>query len=119
MSDPGPGVPGEAPPSAAPRLIWERADGSHVAFRLVADHVLVGRDEAVDVLVDEPLVSRLHARLERAGATYSLRDLGSTNLTRVNGEVISQPVLLRHGDEVRFARARCRYVTGDDTPEGS
>ena len=36
-------------------------------------------------------------------------DLGSTNRTRVNGEAVSEREL-RDGDEVRFARARCRFV---------
>ena len=43
-------------------------------------------------------------------------DLGSTNLTRVNGEVVREREL-RHGDELRFARARCRYLEdGVDDP---
>ncbi len=36
-------------------------------------------------------------------------DLGSTNLTRVNGEVVRERELA-HGDEVSFARASCRFV---------
>jgi hypothetical protein len=35
-------------------------------------------------------------------------DLGSTNLTKVNGEVVLEREL-RHGDEVRFGRAVCRF----------
>jgi pSer/pThr/pTyr-binding forkhead associated (FHA) protein len=60
--------------------------------------------------VDEPLVSRAHARIERRGDAYFVLDLGSTNLTRVNGEVVAERVL-RDGDELRFARACCRFVS--------
>jgi pSer/pThr/pTyr-binding forkhead associated (FHA) protein len=43
-------------------------------------------------------------------------DLGSTNLTRVNGEVVAEREL-RHGDELRFARARCVFlVEGPSDP---
>jgi predicted component of type VI protein secretion system len=101
------------------RLVWERQDGSHVDFALAPTPMVVGRDEEADIRVDEPLVSRTHARIEPREGAYALLDLGSTNLTRVNGEVIRER-LLRHGDELRFARARCRYLEdgGDDPVAG-
>ena len=95
--------------SAAARLVWERPDGSQVEFSLAPPIVVVGRDTEADIIVDEPLVSRLHARIERRGDDYTLMDLGSTNLTRVNGEVVSER-RLHHGDEIRFARARCLFL---------
>ena len=55
--------------------------------------MMVGRDETADIHVDEPLVSRLHARIERRGHDYVVLDLGSTNHTRVNGETIHERVL--------------------------
>jgi pSer/pThr/pTyr-binding forkhead associated (FHA) protein len=91
------------------RLIWEKKDGSRVEFPLEPRPLVVGRDETADIMVDEPLVSRAHARLEPREGGYVVVDLGSTNLTRVNGEVVSERAL-RHGDEVRFARARCIFV---------
>ena len=71
--------------------------------------MLVGRDEGADIRVDEPLVSRAHARIERRGEEYVVQDLGSTNLTRVNGEVVGERAL-QDGDEVRFGRACCRFA---------
>jgi pSer/pThr/pTyr-binding forkhead associated (FHA) protein len=88
--------------------VWESSDGV-VTFPLAADTLLVGRDEGVDVLIDEPLVSRQHARIERRGEDFRVVDLGSTNLTRLNGEPVRE-ALLRHGDEVRFGRARCTFL---------
>jgi len=101
---------------AGPRLVWERADGSHVDFPLAAEVLTVGRDKEADIRVDEPLVSRNHARLERRAGGYVVLDLGSTNLTRVNGEVVRERAL-RDGDEVCFGRARCRFV-GDGANPG-
>jgi pSer/pThr/pTyr-binding forkhead associated (FHA) protein len=68
----------------------------------------VGRDDTADVFVDEPLVSRQHARIERRGTAYFVLDLGSTNRTRVNGIAVGEREL-QDGDEVRFARARCVF----------
>ncbi len=96
--------------SARARLVWEKADGSHVDFALSADVMVVGRDAEADICVDEALVSRLHARVERRGETFFLIDLGSTNLTRVNGDLVLEREL-RHGDEVRFGRARCVFLS--------
>ena len=98
----------EAEPGV-PRLVWERLDGTRVDFPLTSDVMVVGRDEDADIRVDEPLVSRAHARVERRGGAYVVLDLGSTNFTRVNGEVVAEREL-RHGDEVRFARARCLFL---------
>jgi pSer/pThr/pTyr-binding forkhead associated (FHA) protein len=96
-----------------PRLVWERADGSQLQFPLVSSPMTVGRDESADIRVDEALVSRAHARIERRGEAYVVVDLGSTNLTRVNGEVVLEREL-RHGDEIHFARAKCRFLLEDD-----
>jgi len=96
------------------RLVWERADGSRVEFPLVSTPLLVGRDEGADIRVDEPLVSRTHARIERRGGAYVVLDLGSTNLTRVNGRVVGEQELVS-GDEVQFARARLRFVVDEPT----
>jgi pSer/pThr/pTyr-binding forkhead associated (FHA) protein len=95
--------------STPARLIWERPDGSKVEFQLTGAVMLVGRDDDADIRVDEPLVSRAHARIERRGEAYFVQDLGSTNLTRVNGEVVAERAL-QDGDELRFARACCRFV---------
>ena len=97
-----------AAPAAPPaRLVWTRPDGREVPFDLRAEPMLVGRDDDADIRVDEPLVSRAHARIESRGTGYVVLDLGSTNLTRVNGTVVSECVL-RDGDVVQFGRARCR-----------
>jgi peptidoglycan glycosyltransferase len=94
---------------AGPRLVWEKADGTRVEFPLTAEAHLVGRDGPADIRVNEPLVSRRHARLERRGPSWVLLDLGSTNFTRVNGSRVAEAEL-HHGDEVRFGRARCVFL---------
>jgi pSer/pThr/pTyr-binding forkhead associated (FHA) protein len=93
---------------ATARLLWERPDGGRIEFALDAETLVVGREDAA-ICIDEPLVSRQHARIERNAEGWRLVDLGSTNLTRVNGEVIRER-LLEHGDEIRFGRAACRFL---------
>jgi pSer/pThr/pTyr-binding forkhead associated (FHA) protein len=99
--------------SAPARLRWERPDGQRVEFALDAETLVVGRED-VSIRIDEPLVSRQHARFEHSAEGWRLVDLGSTNLTRVNGEVIRER-LLEHGDEIRFGRAACRFLVAEET----
>ena len=94
--------------SASARLVWERPDGERVEFPLDAETIVVGREDAA-IAIDEPLVSRQHARIERREGGWVVVDLGSTNLTRVNGDAVYERELA-HGDEVRFARATCRFL---------
>jgi penicillin-binding protein 1A len=102
--------------SARAQLVWERPDGERVEFALEGDVLEVGRDEDVAIRVDEPLVSRRHARLERRGDSWVVVDLASTNHTRVNSQRVMRERELEHGDELRFARARCRFlVVGGST----
>lgn len=98
------------------RLVWQPVGVPAVEFALTAEVHQVGRDvEVSDIVVDEPLVSRRHARLERREGRWYVVDLASTNATRVNGGVVSEWPLTP-GDELRFARARCLFL-GPETAE--
>jgi pSer/pThr/pTyr-binding forkhead associated (FHA) protein len=97
--------------SAPARLVWKRSDGTRVEFELDGEAHEVGRDEDVAIRVDEPLVSRRHASLERRGEGWVVVDLGSTNFTRVNGRRVRREHELAHGDELSFGRARLVFET--------
>ncbi len=90
-------------------LVWKRGEDDLVEFPLSEDVVEVGREEGVAIRIDEPLVSRRHARLERRDGVWTVRDLDSTNFTRVNGQRIRREQELSDGDELQFARARCLF----------
>jgi len=107
--------------SASARLVWERADGARVEFALDAEKHEIGRDEDVAIRVDEPLVSRRHASIERRGDGWVVVDLGSTNFTRVNGQRVRRERELADGDELQFGRTKVRFVSApgaEGQPEG-
>jgi hypothetical protein len=62
--------------------------------------ISIGRDPGNHVMVEDPQVSRQHARLVPQGGLMVLEDLGSTNGTTVNGLRIVAPHTLAHGDEI-------------------
>ena len=65
---------------------------------------LLGRDPAADVSVDAAaaVVSRRHAEIQQANGHFQLLDLNSFNGTLLNGQRISQPMTLRHGDQIQL-----------------
>ena len=63
----------------------------------------LGRAHDADFIVDAPLVSRLHCRIEAGHDVLRVIDLASTNGTFVNGERIEQRDL-RDGDRLRVGR---------------
>jgi pSer/pThr/pTyr-binding forkhead associated (FHA) protein len=68
-------------------------------FYIDKDIILIGRDPTCDLRIDNAGVSRHHARIEKAGDTYTLIDLNSGNGTFVRGERVSKHNL-NSGDEI-------------------
>ena len=81
----------------------------HNEVRVLAGGVTtVGRGTGVDIRLDDPSVSQLHAELVQRGPYVYVVDLGlSRNGTRVNGRPVARRVL-GEGDVLTFGSARCR-----------
>ena len=73
--------------------------------RGLTGQLMVGRDPACDIVLDDPSVSRRHARVFLAEGGVYLEDLGSQNGTMVNGAAIHMPCQLRSGDELAAGEA--------------
>jgi hypothetical protein len=68
--------------------------------------LLIGRDPNCDVPIINRQVSRQHAKLMRTVDGIHLEDLGSKNGTHLNGEAVSESVILRDGDIIQIALAQ-------------
>jgi FHA domain len=85
-----------------------RVEDSGEVIWMRGEVTTVGRGRGVDIRLDDPSVSRLHAELIRRGPYVYVVDLGlSRNGTRVNGRPIARRVL-SEGDVLSFGVARCR-----------
>jgi hypothetical protein len=73
--------------------------------------VLVGRKDQCDILLDHKSVSKVHCVLVKTDGLLVLRDLGSTNGTRVNGTRVRRAALLPN-DKVSFANCHFKVHLG-------
>jgi pSer/pThr/pTyr-binding forkhead associated (FHA) protein len=63
--------------------------------------VTIGRHEDNTIVLPDPLVSRHHTEIAMQGGRWVIRDLGSANGTYVNGQRITGPRVLDHGDSIQ------------------
>jgi pSer/pThr/pTyr-binding forkhead associated (FHA) protein len=75
--------------------------------RLTGD-TTVGRLAECDITLDDPSVSRRHARISQDGSAWTITDLGSTNGVKVNGERVVTADL-RDGDRIELGNARLAF----------
>ena len=80
------------------RITMQRGPATGKVFTLVKTSLTIGRELDTDIPVNDVEVSRRHSRLTEMADGYQVEDLGSTNGTFVNGQRISQPVMLHSGD---------------------
>ena len=91
-----------------PKLILTTQAQGKVAYEFAERSITIGRAPDNMIVIDDPSVSNRHALLELSGETYRLKDLDSTNGTKVNGVPITETVL-RFEDRVRFAAIEARF----------
>jgi pSer/pThr/pTyr-binding forkhead associated (FHA) protein len=87
--------------------------GGGTPIDLVKDLTLVGRGENCDLRVDHKSVSKLHCVIVKTDGVLLIRDLGSTNGTRVNGQRVRRAALLPN-DNLAVAHVRYDVKFGVD-----
>ena len=105
-------------PTPAPLLIIRRQDTSVTELEWNKPFMTLGRDSANDIIIDHPLASRRHARLEHDENGYFIRDLDSTNGTYVNGDRIEGAHMLRNQDKLWVADTEIVFNDPEATQKG-
>jgi two-component system, NtrC family, response regulator AtoC len=101
--EPDPGESGGHPRSY---LVVRRPGGNQVIDVDEGAELVIGRSSAATVQIDDPKVSREHARIVRRDGVLQLVDLGSRNGTRVNGQTArGESVPLSSGDTIALGQA--------------
>jgi pSer/pThr/pTyr-binding forkhead associated (FHA) protein len=102
-----------------PKLTVSLPDSGDVVHDLVEELITVGRVDDNTIAIAHASVSSRHAQLSKDDADYVLRDLGSTNGTRVNGRELpeGEDFKLGDGDTVVFGNISVLYSS--ETPASS
>ncbi len=82
-------------------------DGSRHA--LDGDLVTIGRQASCTIVIADNNISRVHARFRTSDNGWTIEDLGSTNGTKVNGVLITEPTLLSHGQLIALGSLQLQF----------
>lgn len=102
----------------APKLMIKRQDGQYRELDWDRELITIGRDGANDIVIDHPLASRRHARLERTEEGYAVRDLESTNGTFLNQERVEGLSHLHNQDQIIIADTVIVFQDPEATVKG-
>lgn len=97
------------------KLVLQLA-GETKTFELGDGEALMGRHPECQVQVDSNMVSRRHARVFAQAGSYFLEDLKSGNGTTLNGDRVTTPVALRHGDRIKLGPVQVLFETPAPIP---
>ncbi len=93
-----------------PRLVVERAPGHTAGMEYdIGEGAVMGRGDQAEIRLEDPFASSRHARLVPQGGIVVIEDLGSTNGTYLNEELLSGPQPLHRGDRVRIGDSEFTY----------
>ena len=79
---------------------------------VLGDRLAIGRVEGVDLVLDDKGISRRHCEIARTADGHSVKDLGSSNGTFVNGEKVTERTLA-DGDQLRVGGVTLTYCAAD------
>ena len=82
-------------------------DGSR--HTLDGDLVTIGRQASCTIVIADNNISRVHARFRAVDNGWTIEDLGSTNGTKVNGVLITEPTLLSHGQLIALGSLQLHF----------
>lgn len=94
---PAPPIPDAPPPEPEREVVTVTVAGRRQ--EITTPRVVLGRSRECDVRIADVNISRRHAELRQEGATYWIKDLGSTNGVAVNGRQVERE-RLRDGDRI-------------------
>jgi pSer/pThr/pTyr-binding forkhead associated (FHA) protein len=78
----------------------------------IGEGAVLGRGEAAEIRLEDPYASARHAQLLLQAGMVVLEDLGSTNGTYLNEELLHGPSPLHNGDRVRIGDSEFTYEEG-------
>ncbi|HEY3353089.1 MAG TPA: FHA domain-containing protein [Polyangia bacterium] len=89
-------------------------DGRNAGREYFFEHeASLGRTDENNVIIVDPGVSRRHAHIAGSEGIYTVEDLGSSNGTRLNGDKLATPEVLRDGDYIQIGETTMLFSVLD------
>jgi pSer/pThr/pTyr-binding forkhead associated (FHA) protein len=86
-----------------------------VRFAVDVRWVRIGRDPSNQIVLnDDRYSSRYHAWVTYEGGKFWLEDLGSTNGTLLNGEIVEKREELSSGDKIKIGETEMTFILVED-----
>jgi hypothetical protein len=93
-------------------------DADEYIIELNGQDVVIGRLPTCEICIDDdPLVSRYHANLSFRDGMYVLADMGSSNGTYLNGEIVTEDTIVQSGDAITVGTHEIMVRSGHNFPE--
>ncbi len=85
------------------------------SFLLKRESTTIGRGSGCDVIIKDPLVSKMHCRIfTDTDNLFYIEDAGSKNCTYLNGKTVEKPVHVGYGDRIIIGNTILRFFMAED-----
>lgn len=102
-----------------PKLTVSLPDGTDAVYDLTTELITIGRVDDNTIEIADISVSSRHAQLSLDDGDYLLRDLGSTNGTRVNGRELPEGEDFKLGDGDSIVFGKIAVIYNSEVPASS
>ena len=91
-------------------------NGEHLGKRFAVDKNIniAGRSPQAAIFIDEPSVSRKHAKIFSVNDQVTIEDLSSSNGTYINDQKIQQKTVINNGDMVRLGAILLKFFSASN-----
>lgn len=97
-----------------PCLVMIRGDFIGEVYELDSDVTMIGRSDEVDLTISDTSISRRHAMVVKRLEGFFVSDLGSTNGTFVNKELVNSARRLSEGDKLTLGSVTFKFTFQDE-----
>lgn len=108
------GSGGDASHIKRPCLVMIRGDFVGEVYELTDDVTMIGRSDDVDLTISDASISRRHAMLVNRVEGFFVSDLGSTNGTFLNKELVNTARGLNEGDKLTLGLVTFKFTFQDE-----
>jgi len=95
--------------SKTPELKITRGDDAGETYQ-VKPQTRLGRERDNDIILLDPRASRYHAQISFESGQWAVNDLGSSNKTYLNGEVVTEAMPLNSGDRIGIGETEFTFI---------